>query len=33
MVEIWVYDGLPEKSGRSKILQLPILGTQVLNPG
>ena len=35
MVEIWVYMYCdpPLKFGRPKILQLPILGTQFLNPG
>ena len=33
MVEIWVYCGPPYKFGRPKVLQLPILGTQFLNPG
>ena len=33
MVEIWVYCGPPYKFGRPDILQLPILGTQFLNPG
>ena len=33
MVEIWVYCDPPKKFGRPKILQLPILGTQFLNPG
>ena len=33
MVEIWVYCDPPLKFGRPKILQLPILGTQFLNPG
>ena len=33
MVEIWVYRDHPQIFGRPKILQLPILGTQFLNPG
>ena len=33
MVEIWVYCGPPYNFGRTKILQLPILGTQFPNPG
>ena len=33
MVEIWVYSGPPLKFGHPKISQLPILGTQFLNPG
>ena len=33
MVEIWEYCGPLLKFGRPKILQLPILGTQFLNPG
>ena len=32
MVEIGVYCG-PQKFERPKVLQLPILGTQFLNPG
>ena len=33
MVEIGEYCDPPWKFGRPKILQLPILGTQFLNPG
>ena len=33
MVKIWVYCDPLYKFGRPKILQLPILGTQFLNPG
>ena len=33
MVEIWVYCDPHYKFGRPKILQLPILGSQFLNPG
>ena len=32
MVEIWEYCDLPWKIGRPKTLQVPILGTQFLNP-
>ena len=33
MVEIWVYCDPPWNMDTQKILQLPILGTQFLNPG
>ena len=35
MVVVWEYYDLPWKTGRRKILQIPIVGTQTqsLNPG
>ena len=33
MAVIWVYCGLPQKIACPKILELPILGTQLLDPG